>query len=55
MKTVGIVPNYGKETAMQMVAGLAEFLKGKECRPVVTYKTGEMVGLSGRGVTRYEL
>ena len=55
MKTVGIVPNYGKETAMQMVAGLAEFLKGKECRPVVTYKTAEMLGLNELGVTKYEL
>ncbi|MCD8036157.1 MAG: NAD(+)/NADH kinase [Clostridiales bacterium] len=55
MKTIGIVPNYDKEAAMNMVSDIASFLKEKECNPVVTYKIAEMTGLKNIGVTKYEL
>ncbi len=55
LKTIGIVPNYDKEAAMNMVSELASFLKEKECNPVVTYKIAEMTGLKDIGVTKYEL
>lgn len=56
MKTVGIVPNYDKEPAMNMVKELSEFLVENECKPVVTYKTAEATGISSEyGVTKYEL
>lgn len=55
MKTVGIVPNYDKEPAMNMVSSLAAFLLEKDCRVVLTYKIAELTGLKELGVTKYEL
>ncbi len=55
MKTVGIVPNYDKEAAMGMVKELVEFLKTKDCKPVLTYNIAELTGLNELGVTKFEL
>ena len=55
MKTVGIVPNYDKEAAMNLVGELAQFLREKECKVVLTYKIAEVTGLKELGVTKYEL
>ena len=55
MKTVGIVPNYDKEAAMNLVGELAQFLAEKECKVVLTYKIAEVTGLKELGVTKYEL
>ena len=55
MKTVGIVPNYDKESAMKFVSELAAYLKEKDCKVVLTYKIAEITGLNELGVTKYEL
>ena len=55
MKTVGIVPNYDKEAAMNLVGELAQFLREKDCKVVLTYKIAEVTGLKELGVTKYEL
>ena len=55
MKTVGIVPNYDKQPAMELVSEMAAFLAEKQCRVVLTYKIAEMVNLPDLGVTKYEL
>lgn len=55
MKTIGIVPNYDKQAAMDFVRDIAEYIKEKECRPVLTYNIAELTGLKELGVSKYEL
>ncbi|MEA4973391.1 MAG: NAD(+)/NADH kinase [Candidatus Metalachnospira sp.] len=55
MRTVGIVPNYDKEAAMELVKDLVEFLKSKDCKPVLTYNIAELTGLKEIGVSKFEL
>ncbi len=55
MKTIGLVPNYDKEAAMNMVGDLVAFLKKKDCKVAMTYKIAELTGFPELGATKYEL
>lgn len=55
MKTIGIVPNYDKPAAMDFVKDVAEYIKSKGCKPVLTYNIAEFTNLQEFGVSKYEL